>query len=109
MPGSADAILAAIERHPAVKVQIDDARPSAAVRVGARVVAHVDLRRGGVLVSAPADTVPTLQRLFPSCRPTADGIAFDLVGCECRSEALAAIRRRVNVEHLSWQSRAASP
>ena len=106
---SVEAILRAVERLPAVKLEIDDARTSAGVRVGARVVARIDVQHGAVLVIAPADTIPTLQRIFSSCRPTADGVVFDLGDSQGWSEALAAIRRRVNVERLVWQFRVASP
>ena len=106
---SVECILGAVERLPAVKLEIDDSQVSAGVRVGARVVARIDLRHGGVLVDLPADRIPTLQRVFPSCRPTADGIAFDLADAQSCAEALAAIRRRVNVEGFVWQFRAASP
>ena len=109
MMRSVETVLVAVERLPAVKLEIDDAQASAGVRVGARLVAHIDLRRGGVLVDAPADTIPTLHRVFPSSRPTAYGIVFDLAHARGSSEALAAIRRRVNVERLVWQLRLASP
>jgi hypothetical protein len=72
MMRSVETILAAVERLPAVNLQIDDAQRSAGARVGARLVARIDLRH------------------------------------HC-SEALAAIRRRVNVERLVWQFRVASP
>ena len=106
---SADTILAELEHVPAANVEIDDGATTAAVRVGARVVAHIDLRGGGVLVELPPDRIPILARVFPSCHATADGIAFDLASKQSRSEALEAIRRRVNVERLIWQFRAASP
>jgi hypothetical protein len=109
MMQSVESILGAVERLPAVKLEIDDFQATAGVRVGARVVARIDLRHGEVLVEVPADRIPTLQRVFPSCRATADGIAFDLLDDQSCSEALAAIRRRVNVEDLVWQFRAASP
>jgi hypothetical protein len=50
-----------------------------------------------------------LHHVFPSSRPTDEGIAFDLADARSRSEALAAIRRRVNVERLIPQFRATSP
>jgi hypothetical protein len=109
MMRSVESILGAVEGLPAVKLEIDDAQVSAGVRVGARVVARIDLRRGGVLVETPADRIPALQRAFPTCRPTADGIVFDCADAQSCSEALAAIRRRVNVESLVWQFWAASP
>jgi hypothetical protein len=74
--------------------------------VAAGLVARIDLRHGGVLVHTPADTIPTLQRVFPSARPAAGGIAFDAADS---SEALAAIRRRVKVQRLLWQFLVASP
>lgn len=106
---SVESILGAVERLPAAKLEVDDSHVSAGVRVGARIVARIDLRHGGVLVDLPADRIPTLQRVFPSSRPTADGIAFDLADAQSCVEALAAIRRRVNVEGFVWQFRAASP
>ena len=110
MTPSAESVLSAVEGLPGVEVHIDDAEAEAGVRVGARVVARIDLRgHGGVLVELPEDRIPTLQRVFPSSRPTADGIAFDLADSKCRAEAIAAIRRRVNVERLVWQFRVASP
>jgi hypothetical protein len=105
-----ETILAAVEGLPAVKVQINDAAEEAGIRVGARVVARVDLRgSGGVLVELPPERIPTLQAVYPSCRPTADGIVFDLADPQGASEAIAAIRRRVNVERLIWQFQVASP
>ena len=77
--------------------------------MGARLIAHIELRHGGVLVSTPDDRISQLLRVFPSCRPAADGIHFDLADSQSRTEALAAIRRRVTVERLVWQFRAASP
>jgi hypothetical protein len=106
---SLETIVAAVERLPAARLEIDEARRWAAVRVGARVVARIDLRHGGVVVNAPADTVPTLQRVFGSSRPIADGIVFDVTDAQGGSDALAAIRRRVNVERLAWQFRVSSP
>jgi len=105
---SLETMLAAVGRLPAVKVHIDDARRSASVQVGARVVGRIDLETGGVDVYAPPDRIPTLQRAFPSCRATADGIGFDRIESQS-SEALAALRRRANVERLAWQFRVASP
>jgi hypothetical protein len=77
--------------------------------VGARLVARIDLRRGRVLVNSPADTILTPQRVYPSSRPAANGIVFDLRDARACSEALAAIRGRVNVARLIWQIRVASP
>ena len=109
MMRSVEAILRAVERVPAVKLEIDDAHTSAGVRVGARVVARIDVQHGGVLVIASANTIPSLERVFPSSRPTADGIVFGLTDARGCSEALAAIRRRARVERLVWQFRVASP
>jgi len=102
-----ESILAAVERLPAVMVEIEGAH-SVAVRVGAGLVARIDLD-GGVLVDAPADRIPILHRAFPSSRPAANGIVFDLADAQGCSEALAAIRRRVNIERLGWQRNVASP
>jgi hypothetical protein len=102
-------ILAAIQRIPAVNLEIDEGRAYAGVQVGGRRVARVDLRDGRVVVYAPADTIPTLQRVFPSSHPTADGIVFDPLDAENCRQALAAIDRRVQVERLVPQFRVASP
>jgi hypothetical protein len=107
--GCVESLLAGVERVPAVTLQIDDAHSSAGVRVADRVVARIDLRHGRVLVKAPADVIPRLQRDFPSSRPGADGIIFDLARAHSASEALAAIHRRVTVERLAPQFRVASP
>lgn len=107
MMRSLERLLGAVEGLPAARVEIDAARRSAAVRVGARRVARIDLR--GVLVHAPAGTTRRLQRLFPSARPTPRGIVFHLAEPQGSSEALEAIRRRVTMERLIWQSRVASP
>jgi hypothetical protein len=103
-----ETILAAVERLPAVKLEIDDAHSSAGVRVGARLVARIDLRHGRVLATAPAEWIPTLQRSLSS-RQTANGIVVDLADAQDHSEALAAIRRRVNAERFVPQFRVASP
>jgi hypothetical protein len=109
MAQATDALLAAVERLPAATLELDDARRTAGVRVGARLVARIDLWHGRVLVDAPGHLIPTLRRVFPSSRPAVDGIAFDLADAQARSDALAAIRRRVDVERVSGQSREASP
>jgi hypothetical protein len=109
MTASVQALLAAVERIPGVELEIDDARTSAAVRVGAQVVARIDLWHGHVVVNAPADVIPTLQGVFPSSTRAATGIAFDLDHAQARSEALPAIRRRVDVERVVAQYREASP
>jgi hypothetical protein len=106
---SVENLISAVERIPAVTVQIHDDARSARVHVGARHVASIDLRDGGLLVHAPADRRPVLQRAFPSCRPAADGIVFDLADPRGHEEGLAAIRGRVNVERLGWQLDVASP
>jgi hypothetical protein len=108
MNESVASVLAAIKRLPAVELEIDDAHGSAEVRVGTWVVTRIDLERGTVVVTAPADVIPGLQRLFPSSRATANGIVFDVVDCQGRSEALAAINRRANVQRLIPQFRTAS-
>jgi radical SAM superfamily enzyme with C-terminal helix-hairpin-helix motif len=107
MMRSVETILAAVERLPATELEID-AR-SAEVRVGGRLVARIDLHQGRVVVHAPADVVPRLQRAFPSSRPAPNGIGFDLAKPSSCLEAFAAIRRRVNVQRLVWQFRGASP
>ncbi len=71
--------------------------------------AHLELVRGRVVVSAPADMVPALGRVFPRSRPIANGVVFALADADHHSEALAAIRRRVKVERLMWQFRVSSP
>jgi hypothetical protein len=109
MMRSVETILAALERFPAVTLQIDEAHRSAGVRVRYRLVASIDLRHGRVLVNAPVEMIPTLQRAFSASHPTANGIVFDLAHSQGYSEALAAIRRRVNVQRLVWQFRVASP
>jgi hypothetical protein len=107
MTPALDTILAAVEQMGAVKLELDGG--SASVRVGARLVARIDLRRDQVLVNAPPDTIPTLQRAFPSSRPIATGVMFDLADGQNEPAALGAIRRRVDVEKLAWQLRVGSP
>jgi hypothetical protein len=109
MTRGAETILAAVERMKSVKVEIDEVRASAGVRVGARVVARIDLGRGEVQINAPLDAISLLQRDFPSARPSASGVVFDLTDPENESAALAAIRQRVDLEKLVWQFRARSP
>jgi hypothetical protein len=109
MRPSIDAFIAEVEHLSAATVEIDDARGSAEVGVGSQHVARIDLRDGHVLVKAPADTIPALQRLFPAARPTAEGIAFHVDDPRDRAQALAAIRRRVGVQWLVPQYRAGSP
>jgi hypothetical protein len=109
MSRSAEAIVAAVERLPAIALDTDHASHSAAVRVGARVIARIDLRNGSVFVSAPPDTIPTMHRVFPSGRPLGRGMQFDAAGTQGSTDALDAIRRRANVERLVWQFRLRSP
>lgn len=109
MTGVSETLLAAVERLPSVRVEIDDARRSAGVSVGARLIADIDLEQSRVLVHAPADTIQTLHGAFPSSRPAAHGIVFDLADAEHSAEALAAIRRRAHVETLVPQFREGSP
>jgi hypothetical protein len=102
-----DDILAAVDQIPSTELEIDQG--SARVRVGARVIAEIDLRRDEVVVNAPSDVVSALRREFPSSRPAATGVVFDLAGRQDESVALAASRRRVKVEELAWQARVGSP
>jgi hypothetical protein len=102
-------LLAAIGQIPGVDSEIDCARGAAEARVGAWVIARIDLERNCILVTAPRDAIPTLHRLCPSSRATTEGIALDLVDPQGWSEALAAVRRRAHVQRLIWQYRAASP
>jgi hypothetical protein len=108
-PQPMETIVAAVERIPVVKVETDEAETSANVRVGTRIVARLDLAHGRVLVHTPADAAQTLRRVFPSSRPTAGGIAFDLGGSEDCSEALASIVERVKAEIFMHQARWSSP
>jgi hypothetical protein len=55
-------ILGAVEGLPAVRLAIDDDQRSAGIRVGARLLDRIDLRRGGVLVNAAAERIPALRR-----------------------------------------------
>jgi hypothetical protein len=109
MTPSIEALLAELERLPAVTLDIDAACRTGSVRAGGQVVARVELRHERVLVNAPAGFIATLQRVFPSSLPTADGIAFDLAVTGSSTEALVAIRRRVQVQQFLWQLRSASP
>ena len=109
MTPSIETLISAVERLPAVTVQVPDGARSALVRVGAGLVASIDLRDGGLLVHASPDRRPTLQQAFPSCRSVADGIAFDLADPRGHEEGLAAIRGLVNAERLRWQGHVASP
>jgi hypothetical protein len=106
---SIETLRAAVERLPGVTLEIDDARGSAGVRVAARVVAHLELVQGRVVVNAPDDMVPSLERVFPCSCPIANGVVFELADAHHHAEALAAIRRRVKVERLMWQLRVSSP
>jgi hypothetical protein len=108
MTPGVETVLAAIRRWPEVQVDIDETHRSAGVRVGPRLIAHIDLQRGQVLVNAPGDTLAALQQVFSPARLKANGVAFDLDDRQS-STALAAIRCRAQVEKLAWQLRAASP
>jgi hypothetical protein len=79
MMQAVEGILGAVEGLPAVRLDIDDDQRPAGVRVGAWLVARIDLRRGSVLVSAAA------------------------------AERIPALRRRVNVERLAPRLRVVSP
>jgi hypothetical protein len=109
MAREVETMLSAISRMPGVGVANDETRGYAEVRVDGRLVARIDLRRGEAHVNAPVDFIPTLQRAFPTSRRSATGIVFDLTSRQDSVVALAAIRRRVNVERLVWQFRAGSP
>ena len=107
MARTLDNILSAVDQMGPAKLEIDDW--SATVRVGVRVITQIDLRRDQVLVNAPSDVISTLQGVFPSSRPAATGVVFDLADWQNESVAIAAIRRRVKVEQLAWQIRVGSP
>jgi hypothetical protein len=107
--GQLRTLLEAVQRLPAVRVEVEDGRGSAHVRVGARPIASIDLDRSQVLVHVDADRIPPVRRVFPSARETAEGIVFDVAGPRDSAQALAAIRRRADVETFGAQSRAASP
>ena len=109
MTRGVDDFLAALERLPAVALEVDEPAGSASVRVGTHPVARVDLWSGHVLVSVPPDRIGALGRIFPSSRPAADGIVFDVADARSAAEALAAIRRRVIVERSIPQLRLSSP
>jgi hypothetical protein len=109
MPGPGETLLSAVERLPSVRTVVGPHRRSAAVYVGARLVAEIDLDQDGAVVHTPADTIPTLLGVFPSSRRTANGIAFDLSEASHAPQALAAIERRAHVETLVPQFREASP
>jgi hypothetical protein len=107
MTRALESILAVVEQIASVELEVDG--EAANVRVSARLVARIDLRHDEVLVNAPPDTMLILQRAFPSSRPAASGVVFDLADGQDACVALDAIRRRVNVERLAWQSHVASP
>jgi hypothetical protein len=109
MTSPVDGLLGALERLPPARLETDWSAGSAAVRVGARTVARIDLRRARVLVEAPADWIPALRSLFPASRAAADGIVFRLVDSDSCGEALAAIRRRADIQRFVGQFRAGSP
>jgi hypothetical protein len=106
----AEAILDAVGHLPAASVQVDEVEREALIRVGARIVARVDLAgRHGVLVVVPRERIPALRKAFPTCRPSAGGVVFDPMDPQGRSEAIAAIRGRAGVARLAWQLAVASP
>jgi hypothetical protein len=109
MAQDVETMLSAIKRIPGVGLADDEAHGYTAVRVDGRLVARIDLRRGEAHVNAPADVVAALARAFPTSRPSATGIVFDLTSRQDKLAAAAAIRRRVNVERLVWQFRVGSP
>jgi hypothetical protein len=104
-----ETLLSAVQRLPFVRAAVDPGGRTAGVYVGARRVAEIDLDQDGVVVYNPTDYIPTLLRVFPSSRPVAEGIAFDLSDAGHCEEALAAISRRAHVETLVPQFRDASP
>jgi hypothetical protein len=85
--------LAAVEGLPPVRLEIDDDRTWAGVRVRTRLAARGDLRRGRVHVNVPTERIPALRRRFASSRATANGIVFDHSDAQGHAEALAAARR----------------
>ena len=109
MTRGVETILAAVEDMQSAKLEMNHDRGSAAVRAGTRLVARIGLRRGEVQIYAPDDAIGNFQQAFPSARPNATGMVFDLTDRQNESAALAAIRRRVNVEKLAWQFRVRSP
>jgi hypothetical protein len=105
----AQRVIATIEAWPASSVDFDAVHASANVYAGADRIARLDVRRGEFVVHAPSDTLPALHRAFPSSQLRADGLVFDIDGRHDASAALAALRRRSNVQQLSWQFRQESP
>jgi hypothetical protein len=71
-----DNILAAVDKMGSARLEIDE--EAANVRVGARVLARIDLHRDELLVNAPSDVLPALQNAFPSARRAASGLLFDI-------------------------------
>lgn len=104
---SVEGILAEVGRVSGATLEADD--DWARLRVGARVVARVDLRKRRVLVEVPPYARSRVRGAFPSSRPTRNGIAFDLAGARDCSEAVRAIRTRVATERMSGQLGSASP
>jgi len=96
-----DNILAAVDKMGSARLEIDE--EAANVRVGARVLARIDLHRDELLVNAP------LQNAFPSARRAASGLVFDIADSRNEPNAVAALHRRVKVEQLAWQVRVGSP
>jgi hypothetical protein len=102
-------VLEAVSRWPGVVVDLNEPAGRATISAGADEIGRVDLRRGEVVVNAPADVLPTMQRTYPNARPVADGMLFEVAYGNEDTAALAALRRRANVERLSWQTRNESP
>jgi hypothetical protein len=109
MTGHVEALLEAVQRLVAVRIDRQDAGGSAEVRVGACLIARIDGLHSQVFVYLPADRIPDVRRMFPSSRETAGGLVFDIADPRSASEALAAIRRRAHVETFAPQFRVASP
>jgi hypothetical protein len=100
-----EATIAAVRQLAEVEVDADEAR----VRSRHELVARLDLRHHRLLVRAPRELIPSLRRVFPSSRATRDGIVFDLAHEDACPEAIAAIRKRLDLQRLGPQSRVASP
>jgi hypothetical protein len=105
--GPLENILAAVDRIGSAEVEA--AEGSTLVRVGDREVARIDLIHDELLVEAPPDVLPALQREFPSARCAPAGLVFDVADSQGQPDALEALHRRVKVEQLAWQARVGSP
>jgi hypothetical protein len=106
---TAQRVIATIEAWPASSVDFDELDASASVYAGADRIARLDVRRGEFVVHVPSDRLPALHRAFPSAQVRGDGLVFDIDQGHAASAALAALRRRANVQQLSWQFRGGSP